>query len=278
MQKFIQHIRQTLKGVYPISEIQAITRVLLTDIFNISLIDYYMGKDIKLSGKQQHTLSEILHRLLNHEPLQYITGNAPFYGYTFIVNSNVLIPRPETTELVDLIIKENQKPDLHVLDMGTGSGCIAITLALQLKTPHVHAWELSMEALQTAQKNAENLNASVTFEQRDILQTDIAPQSLDIIVSNPPYITEQEKTNMKKNVLEWEPSLALFVPDSHPLLFYEAIARLGQKGLRPNGKLYFEINQAYGAETVALLQDFNYHDIQLITDLSGNDRMIKATR
>lgn len=278
MQKFIQHIRQTLKGVYPISEIQAITRVLLTDIFNISLIDYYMGKDIKLSGKQQHTLSEILHRLLNHEPLQYITGNAPFYGYTFIVNSNVLIPRPETTELVDLIIKENQKPDLHVLDMGTGSGCIAITLALQLKTPHIHAWELSMEALQTAQKNAENLNASVTFEQRDILQTDIAPQSLDIIVSNPPYITEQEKTNMKKNVLEWEPSLALFVPDSHPLLFYEAIARLGQKGLRPNGKLYFEINQAYGAETVALLQDFNYHDIQLITDLSGNDRMIKATR
>lgn len=278
MQKAVQHIRETLAELYPETEIQAITRVLLTDVFNISLIDYYMGKDIKFSEIQRNTLTGITNRLLKQEPLQYIIGNAPFCGRSFLVNHNVLIPRPETAELVNLITEENPTNGLHVLDMGTGSGCIAITLALQLNNPHVRAWDISEDALQTAKANADRLHATVRFEQQDILRADIEPESLDIIVSNPPYITEQEKADMESNVLEWEPDLALFVPDQKPLLFYEAIARLGLKGLRPEGKLYFEINRAYGSETVAMLQNLGYQNICLRTDLSGNERMITATR
>lgn len=278
MQQAIRHIKHKLAGHYPDSEITAIIRILTEDVFHQSITDYYMGKDTQLSEEQEETVKDIIARLLNHEPIQYILGKAKFCGLTFHVNKYVLIPRPETAELVELILHENQAPDLKVLDIGTGSGCIAISLALKMPRAHVYAWDISPEALQTARENAESLQAKVTFEERDVLHTVPEEKQLDIIVSNPPYITMKEKADMAANVLEWEPDTALFVPDEAPLLFYEAIARLGRKLLKKGGRIYLEINQAYGEKTVNLLARSGYDSIALIKDLSGKNRIIKATR
>lgn len=278
MQQAVQYIKNILSGHYPESEIRAIIQIILSDVFHLNALDYYMGKDIKLSENERETLKDILGRLLNQEPLQYIIGKTEFYGLTFRVNKNVLIPRPETAEMVDLIIKENPISGLSILDIGTGSGCIAISLALNLPKPQIHAWDISSAALQTARYNAESLHANVDFRQQDVLHATVEDNYLDIIVSNPPYITQKEKDEMECNVLNWEPETALFVPDETPLLFYEAIARLGRKALKPTGKIYFEINQAYGMETSQMLQKYGYRQIHIIKDLSGKDRIIKASK
>ena len=280
MQNIIQYIKHTLAEYYPEPEIKAMIRILLCDVFRLSLLDIYTGKDIKLSEKQLEDLDCILERLKKQEPLQYITGHAEFYGLDFEVNENVLIPRPETTELVELLLKDNAHADakpLSILDIGTGSGCIAIALSLNLPgMKEITAWDVSSEALTVASGNAERLGAKVRFEQKDILEFIPDGEHFDIIVSNPPYITTDEKKDMDANVLDWEPGLALFVPNENPLLFYEMIARLGLRMLNPGGTVYFEINRMFGIEVKTMMEELGYRNVEVMKDLSGNDRMIKA--
>ena len=245
MNRITTYIRQSLQDIYPPEEVRALSMLICCDILGVDALDIYMGKDIILSACKQRELENIIFRLQKNEPIQYIRGYAEFGGRNFRVAPGVLIPRPETAELVSLIVKEN--PDARcLLDIGTGSGCIAISLSKSLPGARVDAWDISEEALAIARKNNEELDAQVTFCRQDVFSADgMQSGSYDIIVSNPPYVTETEKREMEANVLDWEPELALFVPDEDPLRFYRRIAELGRELLRPDGKLYFEINQAY---------------------------------
>ena len=253
MNRITAYIRQSLQDIYPPEEVKALSMLICCDMLGVDALDIYMGKDIILSACKQRELENIIFRLQKNEPIQYIRGYAEFCGRNFRVAPGVLIPRPETAELVDLIVKEN--PDARrLLDIGTGSGCIAISLDKNLPDAKVVAWDISEEALAIARKNNEELDAQVTFRRQDVFSADgIQGTSYDIIVSNPPYVTETEKTEMEANVLDWEPELALFVPDEDPLRFYRRIAELGRELLRPGGKLYFEINQAYGQDMIRMI-------------------------
>lgn len=213
-------------------------------------------------------------RLKTGEPIQYILGKAPFYGREFIVSPGTLIPRNETEELVHLIIKENRRPGLRILDIGTGSGCIPISLALEMDRAEVYAVDVSEEALAVADQNAADLGAEVAFSKCDILAEVPDVRELDILVSNPPYIPEQEKSQMHKNVLEFEPELALFVSDEDPLVFYREIALKGKLLLKAGGKLYFEINEKYGTEVAGLMQESGYSEVRVIKDLNGKERIV----
>jgi len=272
------HIKQALTGLYPESEIKGFTKIIFTEVLHFNMLDYYMGKDINLSANQAEQLGEILARLQKFEPIQYILGCAEFYGMTFCVTPAVLIPRPETAELVSLIIKENADCPAKILDIGTGSGCIAISLAKNLPQSKVSSWDVSDEALKVARENNDKLGTSVAFSKVNVLEYQPLGEKFDVIVSNPPYITNAEKTDMEHNVLDWEPSLALFVPDEDPLLFYRKIAELGVDMLVSGGKIYFEINQAFGKEIAELLLSLGYCDAEIIKDLSGRDRIVKALR
>lgn len=278
MQKVSQYIKHSLIDFYPETEIKSFTKIILDEIFQMNLIDIYLGKDIKLSEKQMQELESILYRLQKYEPIQYIKGTTDFYGLTFKVNEKVLIPRPETEELVGLVLSENKDRQLKILDIGTGSGCIAISISKNLPDAEVVAWDISPEALCIAKENNDNQGAHVRFERTDVL--DFSPEEplFDVIVSNPPYVAESEKKEMERNVLDWEPALALFVTNEDPLLFYRKIAEIGLTLLLSGGKLYFEINQSFGAETGALLADLGYYEIQILKDLSGRDRIVKARR
>lgn len=276
MQNVIQKIKLALGGYYPEPEMKNMVKILLNDVFHFSMLDIYMGKDIKFSEKQLEELNCILERLKNHEPIQYITGYTEFYGMKFNVNKSVLIPRPETTELIELIVRENVDGHFRILDIGTGSGCIAITLSLNIPESEVCAWDVSPEALAVASENAARLHARVCFDQQDVLKYLPRNERFDLIVSNPPYVMESEKKEMEKNVLDWEPGLALFVPDQDPLLFYRRITELGLDMLTPGGKICFEINRAFGKETKEMMESLGYHDVCVFKDLSGNDRMIRA--
>ena len=194
----------------------------------------------------------------------------------FKVSPSVLIPRPETEELVDWILSDNSQKGMRVLDIGTGSGCIPISLASDMDAPLVSAWDISEEALKVAVANAELNSVNVDFSRVDVLSDEIPDVKVDILVSNPPYITDSEKSEMERNVLDWEPGLALFVPDNDPLKFYRRIAEIGRDILDNNGLLYFEINRAYGKDTVDMLLGLGYRDVELRKDISGNDRMVKA--
>lgn len=221
-------------------------------------------------------LDEALSQLLEKKPIQYILGTAPFYGREFKVNSSVLIPRNETEELVHLIIKENKRLNLRILDIGTGSGCIPISLALEIPSSKVFALDVSKEALAVAEGNAEQHEARVEFFQMDVLREEIPVKDLDIIVSNPPYVCESEKSLMHENVLQFEPHLALFVSDEDPLVFYKVIAHKAKSHLKIGGKIYFEINEALGKATQNLLVDLDFSDVEVLKDLNGKDRMVKA--
>ena len=277
MTHIVAYIADALQEIYPPQEVQSLTLILCKDLLGLSDIDIYLRKDIKLSDTQQRLLEQTVERLKKHEPVQYVLGRADFYGLSFRVAPGVLIPRPETEELVDLILKENSGA-VRVLDIGTGSGCIAISLAKHLPDGQVDAWDVSAEALAIARDNANRLNVAVNFAQVDVLCAEPQRNTYHVLASNPPYIAEKERAGMDKNVLNWEPDLALFVPDWDPLRFYRHIAQLGLEMLVPEGKLYVEINQAYGPETTALLHALNYKNIRLIDDLFGNNRIITATR
>lgn len=267
-------IRQRLQTHYEPGEAVWLTRVVCHEILGQSMTDYYLGKDIALSANKETELENILIRLCQYEPIQYIQGKARFLGRDFHVAPGVLIPRPETEELVERIVRETPA-GANVLDIGTGSGCIGISLAMSVKDAQVTAWDISSEALQIARGNARTLGAEVRFVQCDVLTVQPgADEHYDVIVSNPPYVTEHERTTMEPNVLKWEPSLALFVPDDDPLRFYRCIADLGRQLLVPDGHLYFEINQAYGKDTAEMLYECGYTSIQIGKDLSGNDRFV----
>lgn len=273
----VTYITQSLHGLYPSRELQSLALIICKDLLGLDEIDIYLRKDIKLSDNQQHLLEDTLDRMKRHEPIQYIRGTADFYGLVFHVEPGVLIPRPETEELVDLILKEN-RGEVRVLDIGTGSGCIALSLAKHLPCGRVDAWDISGEALAVARRNADELGVDVHFSQVDVLGAVPGKNRYDIIVSNPPYIGEREKESLDRNVSDWEPELALFVPDNDPLCFYRRIAKLGMDMLVPGGRLYVEINQAYGHETTELLRASNYKHVRLIKDLFGNNRILTAIR
>lgn len=269
------YISKSLQNIYPLQELKSLIFIICKDILKLSEVDIYFGKEIKLPEEKKQLLESVIERLQHHEPIQYVRGTADFYGFPFLVSSGVLIPRPETEELVDLIIKE-AIPSPKILDIGTGSGCIAITLNKKIPGSKVEAWDISATALDIASRNSQNLKADVHFKLQDILLFQPQTEVFDIIVSNPPYITEKEKKDMHKNVLDWEPETALFVPDNDPLLFYRHIAVTAKQILAPTGKLYFEINQAFGNEVCAMLKEMDYREIRLIKDLSQNDRIITA--
>ncbi|WP_418698720.1 peptide chain release factor N(5)-glutamine methyltransferase [Bacteroides sp.] len=273
-----QYVRNALQKCYSAQEAANLSRIICCEMLGQSTVDYYLGKDMILSPKEEKELESILSRLCNSEPIQYIQGTARFLGRTFRVSPGVLIPRPETEELVELMLKD-VSPSSRILDIGTGSGCIAVTLSKELPEAQVTAWDISEEALAIARSNNELLQASVRFALCDILTYQPAPSDrFDVIVSNPPYVMEAEKQDMERNVLDWEPFLALFVPDSDPLRFYRRIGELGLKMLAAGGKLYFEINRAFGEATVAMLRAQGYADACIRKDISGNDRYVIAER
>ena len=272
-------LRTSLQACYPMGEASAIARMVLTECFGISTMDIYMGKDIQFSEDDEQKLKNILQRLRNYEPVQYILGHAWFCGRRFNVAPGVLIPRPETEELIEHILHDHLIAPQRILDIGTGSGCIPITLAHHWSESHVEGWDISPDALNIAQNNNQVHQTRVTFKLCDIL-TPLSPtEGFDLIVSNPPYIKECEREQMEHNVLDWEPELALFVPDDDPLLFYRTIVQRAIDGLlKPNGHLYFEVNREHGSETAHLLEKVGFTDVQLLKDLSGNERIVKGIR
>lgn len=278
MNKIVAYIRSRLQPYYTAEEVSALSRIVCCDLLGQAPTDYYLGKDIVLSSKKEQELEDILQRLSRFEPLQYIEGRTLFLGREFWVAPGVLIPRPETEELVELMLKEIPA-DARILDVGTGSGCIAISLAKALPDALVTAWDVSPEALSVARVNARKLQADVRFVECDVLACQVDKAGLyDVIVSNPPYVTEAEKADMEPNVLQWEPSLALFVPDDDPLRFYRRIAVLGRDMLADGGRLYFEINRAYGREMVEMLRTMGYVRVRVKKDLSQNDRFVIAEK
>lgn len=280
MKILIDKIVRALAERYDKEEQSAIVRAVCCDMLGIPTTTYYIKEEIALTAEQEVRLEEILRRLQQGEPLQYIEGKAPFCGMEFAVRPGVLIPRPETAELVDWIVQDHSSQSPRILDMGTGSGCIAIALDKQLPGAKVEACDISSEALAVTKENNERNGASVTFFRHDILDlTAPLPHSYNIIVSNPPYIMQSEHSTMEQHVTEWEPHTALFVPDEDALCFYRAIAEIGMtEALEPGGCIYVEINQALGTETVELFESYGYKDVILRKDIFGNDRMIKAQR
>lgn len=278
MKRIIQKIKEELGSYYNEGEVTALTRIIATEILGIAPATYYLKDCVTLSTEEEATLSATIERLKRHEPIQYIQGYTEFCGLKFKVNRATLIPRPETSELVEWIAGDYKGKAVNILDIGTGSGCIAVSLAHRLPLSNVTAWDISPEAIATAAENSKENKTKVTFEIVDILTHCPAKKQFDVIVSNPPYIKENEKSAMHKNVLDWEPHTALFVPNNDPLIFYRTIAQKAMTMLTTGGTLYFEINRAHGAETMNMLADFSYKNIELRQDFAGNDRMIKAEK
>ncbi len=272
--EFIDH----LKGEYPSTEIESFFNILADEFLGMSRLEVALAPELKLNEEQISSFNSALERLKRHEPIQYITGSTGFFGMHFSVNRNVLIPRPETEELVEWIIQDFKasEEELKILDIGTGSGCIAISLAKNLKA-EVEAFDISEEALKIARKNAEINKVTVSFQKIDILEVKELAKRYDIVVSNPPYVREQEKEQMQKNVLEHEPETALYVKNNNALIFYQKITGLVQKSLNPGGILYFEINQYLYKETKSLVENLGF-EAELKKDIFGNYRMLKALK
>jgi release factor glutamine methyltransferase len=271
---------QELSPLYDEKEIESFFYIVLESFHNKKRIDLALNPEMEMDAVQLLRWESVLSDLKKEKPIQYILGETEFYGLPFLVNENTLIPRPETEELVEWILEstkyEEQSTKLNVLDIGTGSGCIAISLAKNLPSAQVSAIDVSEKALATAHKNAEINKVEVNFILKNILETKVLDEKYDIIVSNPPYVRNLEKEEIKPNVLEYEPHLALFVEDNDALLFYRKIAELAKKNLSENGKLYFEINQYLGKETVRLLEGMDFKNVILKKDVYGNDRMISC--
>ncbi len=275
LKEAIEQLKDGLAGVAEPQEVKAMIRVICEDVFNYDQVDVALRQDSELPDFAPQRIEEIISRLRRHEPLQYIVGSARFHGHRFKVTPAVLIPRPETEQLVDLIVDENPASDLRVLDMGTGSGCIAISLARALKFATVDALDVSRDALAVARENAASLKVKVRMFESDML----APQpsaTYDIIVSNPPYICWSEREAMDRNVKDYEPSTALFVPDNDPLLFYKAIVPYAARSLEHDGRLYLEINQRFGNEVRRLLEENGFEQVRIIDDSYGKPRFAAA--
>lgn len=269
-----------LSPFYDAYEAESFFYLILEDKHKLRQIDLALNHELVFEENDFMIWDELLKQLKKEVPIQYLLGKTHFYGLDFEVNENVLIPRPETEELVEWIINENASPDknkkIRILDIGTGTGCIAISLAKNLPNAEVFGVDVSKKAIETAKRNAIRNDVDVTFMFLDILETEEFTCQFDIIVSNPPYVRNLEKIEIKKNVLDYEPHLALFVEDNDPLIFYRKIASLAQNGLLKNGKLYFEINQYLGKEMIDLLESMSFENVELRKDIYDNDRMIKG--
>ena len=302
MKDITTHIQKTLNTLYPPEEINCFSRLIFSHVCGLSYNQQILCKDKQICEKEKEEIFAIVKRLKEMEPLQYILGETEFYSLPIKVNPSVLIPRPETEELVDIIIKETlhtptaintvspellsdnmpqtSHPHYRILDIGTGSGCIAIALAKHIPGAKVTAIDISDEALKTAKENAKLNNTNIRFIKADILNypaaMELITDNFNIIVSNPPYITNKEKNFMNENVLNYEPHSALFVPDGNPLLFYNAIADYASKKLLPDGMLYFEINANYYKETNEMLRKKGFDETKIFRDLSGKNRFISA--
>lgn len=271
--------REGLSARYPIPEINGITDMALEEVLKMSRARIRLSSHEFLSSKKRDQLYEVFERLRSGEPIQYILGEVDFYGLRLKVDPSVLIPRPETEELIRWILTDVKKIDPVIIDLGTGSGCIAIALAKAMPQAKVYAVDNSVDALNLAQENANRNEVEVGFFQFDILEREsIDFMSFDVMVSNPPYVGFQERYEMRENVLDFEPHAALFVPDDNPLIFYRRIVDLADGNLVKGGSLYFEINERYGSEIRSLLMDRRYSPVEIRKDLSGKERMIKAVK
>lgn len=260
-------------------ENRQITEMILEYFLDVDRTTILIDSPIEIpSDEMKYEIKKVTKRVNKQEPIQYILGEAKFYGFDFFVNPSVLIPRPETEELVDLIQSQFRQADSpKILDIGTGSGCIPITLAHLLPNAELSAIEISEEAVLVAKDNIAENQVEVSLYQGDILTDDLPAEFMfDVIVSNPPYITEKEKQLMSENVLAHEPHLALFVPDKNPLLFYDRISYIAERHLNPEGKLFFEINETYGEEVKKLLMTKSFKEVTIIDDLQGKNRMVSA--
>jgi release factor glutamine methyltransferase len=272
---------EALLPLYGDREAKSITKMVLEKELELSSTKLSFERFRLVTQQQQQNLQAILKRLLKHEPVQYVLGEADFFGLKFKVNNHVLIPRPETEELVEwavALIKEKKDPNLRILDIGTGTGCIPVTLAKSLPTAHMEACDVSEEALAVANENNTRLKTEVRFFKLDILNDALPVNTYDLVISNPPYIDHEEMADLAPHVLNFEPHLALFAPKADALIFYKAIAEKALTALKQNGILLFEINAAKGVEVVSLLKNLGYTNIELRNDLSGKERMVKGIR
>jgi len=280
LKEYRDYFKTELLPVYDEKEIDSFFYITLEAFHQMKRVDLALQPGFELDGMQLLQWETVLHQLKEEKPIQYIFEETEFFGLSFYVNENVLIPRPETEELVEWILNSvsglPKDRKIKILDIGTGSGCIAVSLAKNLPQAEVVAIDVSEKALEVARRNARQLEAPVTFWHKDILETTILPEMFDIIVSNPPYVRHLEKEEISKNVLEFEPHLALFVEDHDPLLFYRKITELATKNLNRNGLLFFEINQYLGPEMQGLLENHRFTQIELRKDIYENDRMTKA--
>lgn len=268
-----------LTGLYDSQEIDSFFYLTLEKLHDLKRIDLALHPEKEVPSEEVSHWEKVLKALEKEQPIQYLLGETFFYDLRFYVNEFTLIPRPETGELVTWIleeIKQKNIPNPTIIDIGTGTGCIPIALKKNLSSSTIYAIDVSEEALLVAKKNAQLNETEVHFWHKNILETDDLQQQFDIIVSNPPYVRHVEKHEMKTNVLAYEPHLALFVSDENPLVFYEKIAQLALLNLKPNGLLFFEINQFLGNETIELLSNLGFKNIELRKDIYGNNRMIKA--
>ena len=271
----------SLKNIQDEQEIESFFFILTEYLHNLKRVDLALNPNFELSDAEVEKWNIILADLQQEKPIQYITGEAWFYGLQFEVNENTLIPRPETEELVEWILNSpitHHPSPITILDIGTGTGCIPISLKANLPQANVSAIDVSEKALEVAKRNAVSNKVEINFIQTNILEVEDLNQHFDVIVSNPPYVRNLEKEEIKKNVLDYEPHLALFVEDTDALLFYRKIAQLALKNLAPNGLLFFEINQYLGKETVELLENLGFKNIELKKDMYGNDRMIRCEK
>ncbi len=282
LKEFKLFFNEALSAIYPKTEIDSFFFILMEEKLKLQRIDTVLKPDFLITKKNLIDLKTIVKRLQKEEPIQYIIGSTEFYGLPFLVDKNTLIPRTETEELVAWVLDEikvltdNKITELSILDIGTGTGCIPISLAKNLTSLNISAIDISPEALLIAKQNAVLNKVTIEFIELDILKAESLPQEYDVIISNPPYVRELEKKEIKNNVLENEPHLALFVADKNPLIFYNKIADLAKQQLSINGMLFFEINQYLGKETLNMLVKKGFKNIQLKKDLFGNDRMIKC--
>lgn len=280
MTNIISDIKEELLPVYDSREASAIARAIAEECFGITLAQAYAGLHRPLNQSEKELLKQVLYRLKRHEPLQYVLSRACFMGHLFRVAPGVLIPRPETEDLVEQVIREYDKADAPcLLDMGTGSGCIVVSLKLALPRAQAFGMDISCEALRQARANAEQLGAKVKFFQADMLKpATLPPLCVDAFVSNPPYVRMSEAKDMDLRVKEYEPREALFVPDDEPLVYYEALARCGKQLLKPGGRIFVEINSAFGAETAALFKSYGYSDVVVCRDRFGKERIVTCRK
>lgn len=275
LQELKQYFGRELGQLYPRTEWETFYHWLVEGRLGLDRVGVYLQRELQVAEGELGYFERAIQRLQAHEPIQYILGHTEFNGLKLQVNSHTLIPRPETEDLVNWICKDWRGKDGSILDLGTGSGCIALALAKELRHMTVTGLDCSAAALMVARANASNLGLQVDFFKADIGTVTLVRQ-YDVLVSNPPYVRESERAQMKPNVLEYEPDMALFVSNQDPLLFYRYLGQLGLQSLTPDGALYLEINEYLGKETVALLRELGYRQIELRPDLFGKDRMIKA--